>query len=1275
MRSVFRFLLDPRVLAALGLICLATFLFLGAEALQLGLRWAVLLLLGLLLLYGLSWLLRKALARRAAQRLADGIQQQGELAEEKDQQQRAAVGQLRKRLNEALKTLNDSRLGQRGGKAALYELPWYLVVGNPAAGKSSAILHSGLNFPFADQGGGAVRGIGGTRNCDWFFTREAILLDTAGRYAVQEEDRSEWLGFLQLLKRARPLAPINGILLAVSASELMQASPEDAQRLAKNLRERVQELTERLAIFAPVYLVFTKMDLVAGFNEFFATLDEQERRRIWGATLSYKPGEQDSPVSLFDHHFELLREGLKETMLANMTLARGEPMPAGVLSFPLEFGALQSALRAFVATLFDDNPYQHQPVLRGFYFTSALQEGESVSWASSEVSEQFGLSDRSGRGSARPSAARGTFLHDLFTKVVFADRELVRQYASPRRQQLRWAAYAGSALLLGLALGAWTWSYVGNRQLMQEIDADLRKVAALQVDRSDLASRLEALELLQQRLESLQALSTQRPIGLGFGLYQGEAFERKLRAEYFEGLRQLMLEPVARQVEGYLQEVLQHAAELSPASRPPQSGAAALAGPVPTASAAAPARSSRYADADPARTDDAYNALKTYLMLAEPSRVEASHLRDQLTRFWRAWLEEQRGEASRDGLMRSAERVMAFTMTQLNEPGFPVLRNNLALVDQSREVLRKVMRGMPAKERVYAEIKARAATRYAPMTVSHILAEAGLAPAGEAGARPSVHGSHSISGAFTHEAWRGYVEAAIKEAATTELQRVDWVLNVAASDDLSLEGSPAQIRAALAERYKTEYVQEWQRFLQAVGVAEFSGLKDAAQHMNLLGDPLRSPLRKVLEAVHDQTAWDNPGVLNARLKDAQGGFMGWLQRSLNSLKPASADVNLKLEGGPAAAALGPIGREFAVLNRLMHGQGGEAPAIKAYFESLAKLRARFNSLLTEGDPGPGARKLVQATLEGGDSEIAAALKLVDEQLMVGLNAGQRAVLRPLLVRPLMSAYAAVLPTAELEINRRWEAEVHAPFQRSLANKYPFDAAAKVEAAASDIGKVFGPEGAIAKFGQDALGGLVLRRGDQLEVRQWAEIGLRLQPAFLDGFPRWVAPLDGAAGAGGEPGAAAAQYAFQILPLGAPGLLEYSIEIDGQQLRYRNGAAAWTDFVWPNPGATPGVRVSGLSHEGKRLEFLEIAGAFGLERMLQSAKVTRLGHGVSELSWAQGSATVSVQLRLVRTPGSAGGDAAAGRGGGGGLQGLRGLRLPAAVVGLERPRDAQAGQPS
>jgi type VI secretion system protein ImpK len=64
---------------------------------------------------------------------------------------------------------------------------------------------------------GAVRGIGGTRNCDWWFTDEAVLIDTAGRYTTQssnrEVDAAAWTGFLTLLKKFRPAQPLNGAIV------------------------------------------------------------------------------------------------------------------------------------------------------------------------------------------------------------------------------------------------------------------------------------------------------------------------------------------------------------------------------------------------------------------------------------------------------------------------------------------------------------------------------------------------------------------------------------------------------------------------------------------------------------------------------------------------------------------------------------------------------------------------------------------------------------------------------------------------------------------------------------------------------------------------------------------------------------------------------------------------------------------------------------------------------------------------------------------------------
>jgi type VI secretion system protein ImpL len=1258
MNRILQLLLDVRVLGVLGLVALAAFLFLGAQALQIGLVYAGLLLGLLLLAWLVTWLVRRWRARQAAQRLEQGIE--GDLAKVarqakgKDQAEAQAV---RQRLLEAIKTIKTSKLGELSGSAALYELPWYMVIGNPAAGKSTAIVQSGLKFPFAGGTDKAIQGIGGTRNSDWFFTNEGILIDTAGRYSVHDEDRQEWLAFLTMLKKHRPKAPINGILIAASVAELLQARPDAVIRLARSLRQRVQELTETLEVFAPVYVMFTKADLISGFVEFFEDRDPQERQRTWGATLPYTPEERVDAVAQFSRHFDELHEGLKQLALAHMSLHRGKPLPPAVLAFPLEFAATKPALQAFVATLFEDNPYQYRPVFRGFYFSSAVQQGEASSRARNQVASEFGLSTRAEHTTAMVVAEHGFFLKDLFSRVIFADRNLVRQHASRSKQRLRVATFAAGAVGLALVLGAWTWSYMGNRQLVDSVRADLEAALRLQAERTDLASRIEALELLQSRIEQLQAWRESRPLSVGLGLYQGEALEHKLREEYFQGVRRVMLEPVAQAIEGYLGEVNQHASQLQPMTRPPQSGASPATAPAEAASApaAATAEASRFVEASATNVEDAYKALKTYLMLAERPRMEASHMTDQITRFWRGWLENNRGSMGRDRLLRSAEAMISFSMANLADPGFPVLDNNFGLVDRTRENLRRVVRGMPAVERVYADVKARASTRYAPMTVARIVGDKG---------KDSVGGSQAVAGAFTREAWEGFVEQAFKEAAQNELQSADWVLKTSARDDLSLQGSPDQIRKTLTELYKAEYVREWQRFMQGIAVANFADFDAAVAHMNRLGDPADSPIRRLMNALFEQTTWDNPSLLNERLARTQKGFVDWFKQSILRMSPSQVEVKVDVSTGSAEIPMGPVGREFAALSRIMLARDNNPSLMDGYLQALGKIRTRFNQMKNQGDAGPAARAMMASTLDAGGSELAEALRYVDEQMLTGLSDTARSALRPLLVRPLMQSFAVVVAPTETELNRLWQAQVLQPFQATLAGKYPFDARSKVEAAPQEVAKVFGPAGAIAKFTSDSLGPLVTRRGETITPRTWAEMGVRLRPEFGAGFASWVAPLEGAAGAAPPVGAAAApaQASFQLLPAGAPGFVEYTIEIDGQVLRYRNGAAQWANFVWPNTGSPPGARIVGHALDGSVVEIFNQPGGFGFERLIDAARVRRLPDGVRELSWGVGLQTVTVHYRAVTTPGATTPPASGEAGGGGGGGGLRGLVLPALVVG-------------
>ncbi|MBZ8138663.1 type VI secretion system membrane subunit TssM [Rubrivivax gelatinosus] len=1176
---------------------------------------------------------------------------------------------LQQRLRAAVRTIRRSRMGQARGTAALYELPWYIVIGNPAAGKSSAILHSGLTFPFEGGAGRALRGVGGTRDCDWFFTSEGILLDTAGRYAVRAEDRSEWFEFLGLLRRTRPRAPIDGIVVAASLAELSQARGDEIVELARSLRSRVQELTEKLEVAAPVYVLFTKADLLPGFDEFFADSDGTERERVWGATLPFRPqAAAGEAAARFGEAFDELQRGLRERAIASLASTRAAAAPAATLGFVLEFAALKPALSSFITTLFDDNPYQWRPLLRGFYLTSALQTGAQPERATQDLARRFALALPARAGDAAPAtegADTGYFLRSLFTRVLLADRGLVRQAGSTNRRRRQAAGYGLAVFSLASALGGWSLAYLDQRRAVVDAVAVLDQAAALQRGRDELGARLEALERLQAALERLAAHGHQSGWFAALGLDQRARLEHKLLHEYFAGLRSLLVQPVAealeRQIGAFLAARARAHASDGPDAEPAASpGRPALerapawlvgapAGTMAPAAAAElpPGRPSRFVVAPAADAEAAYNALKTYLMLAEPTRREPAHLKDQMTRHWRGWLDERRGALSDDELLQKAQAIAAFALARSGDPAFPSIRPRPSLVEEARQQLRTLQQDRPAEDRVYDEIRARAATRFAPVTVAGLLAADGQAAA-------PVTGSEWVPGAFTQEAWQQWVEPTIREAANGALQRQDWVLETSSGEDLSLAGSPDQIRQTLTERYRLDYTRAWHGFVQGVSLAPFANLDEAAAGLDRLADPTRSPLLLIVQTLHRQTAWDRAGDMGQPAATPASGVLVWLSDALTRRADdaaAAVPAASRPATGTLAQAFGPIARWL---------QAGDGPSPFARYQlALARLRTRVQAINQQGDPGPGARELLAATLsDSPESELGAALRLVDE-MFAGSTPAARAALRPMLVRPLLQTFAVLLPPAEAELNRAWQAQVHTPYDRTLRSRYPFDPSARVEAAGDEIAQLFGPAGAIARFADGMLAPFVVRRGDSLTARTWGDLGLRLRPAFRDGLEGWLA-----AGSTAPGSTAAATTAFQLKPIAAAGLAEYTVLIDGQTLRYRNAAATWSDFVWPHEGGAPGVRISGTTVDGTRIAFVDAPGAYGLDRAFELATRSRLPDGSSELAWTRDGLQLRLQLRIVRGPVDA---PATGT--------LRGLRLPAEIAGVDTPASAPTSRPA
>jgi type VI secretion system protein ImpL len=1121
---------------------------------------------------------------------------------------------IQQQMKESIQLIRKSRLGDRKGNTALYELPWYMVIGNPAAGKSSAIYHSGLRFPFEEHHQQMMSsGLSGTRNCDWFFSTEGVLLDTAGRYSVYAEDHSEWLGFLNILKKNRSKAPVNGLIVIVSIAELVSQSPEKSIKLAKNLRARIQDLTERLEVFAPVYLVFSKMDLIAGFTEFFDCYDAQEFDQVWGATLPYTANSSEQALELFEKHYNILYDGLKSVSTTHLSRRHSQPISPSVMTFPLEFKSLKPVLKTFISTLFQENPYQFKPIFRGFYFTSALQDGVIESPMTEQIADDFHLihSDDSELGLPKQSVSQnhGYFLKGLFSNVILKDKHLVRQHINPTKKRQRFMAFTCAILGLSIVLSLWLWSYRNNQQLIAEVQADLNKVMQIQAQANrSLSHQLDALMILQEHLQQLDQFDQDRPLKYSFGLYQGKQIREKLETEYLKGIEQLVLQPTQQQIAQYLQRVKANEAVLKENYIQVKMNHVAQGRQI----------ASEPSDQNP---QDAYNALKTYLMLSNRQYMDSSHLSDQLTRFWRTWLEQNRGEIPRGEMLQKAEQILGYAITLSGRNSFPQLKSDAVLVDQTRQILTAITTGISARDRVYNEIKSRAAVRFPAMTVKQILGETN---------QNAMLGSYALPGIYTYPAWKGYVQEAIEQAASSTTDSRDWVLNTTQSDDLSFSGSPEQIRRQLTELYKKEYIAEWRKFLNAIHYAKAGDFNQQIKQMDLLGEPEHSPIRILIQRVAQETSWDNP-MVQAELAVPQKGFIAWFKR-----KVLNRDEAKQVQQANSPLQHGVIAREFQMFYQMVRQRDDlqNQSLLDGYMQSMAKIRSQFNDLKSSGDIGPASMALVKQTIHEQNSIFNTSQKFVAEKMAAGTTELDQQLLQKLLVAPLIQSFEGLLVPAQAEINKLWTMQSYQPFSQNLAQKYPFSSQATLQATSNEINQIFGESGSIARFVKEHLDPLVIRRGYTLTSKTWQDLGISLNPAFVANFQTYVAPAHGVAtgeltqGQGTAP--AVNQSNFQFYPLENPQLLAYTFDIDGQRMLFENGIQQWVNFVWPNPGAIPGTRITLVDLEGKTHTIFDEPGEYGINRLIESAQRTQKGSNF-EMVWKSKENPelwVKVNFRLV-----------------------------------------------
>ncbi len=882
--------------------------------------------------------LRRLKALRAARAFeAEILKQSEQQAAYARPDRRAEILELRQQMEQGIGSLKSSRLGGGKGRQALYALPWYMIIGPPGSGKTTALKKSGLNFAFNPEQGG-LRGVGGTRNCDWWFTNDAILLDTAGRYATESEDRDEWLAFLSLLKRFRSEKPINGVLVAVSVTDLLEARDDQIADMARRLRTRVDELMSRLEMVVPVYVTFTKADLIGGFVETFGDMRKSERDQILGATFALRGGERDAAAE-FAREFDQLVQVLHANSLRRIKQHKSFQGRQKVLEFPVEFQALRDNVASFIGQLFQPNRFQGTPILRGFYFTSGTQEGNPVSRMIGRMAQAFGLPPDPGAQNAQVEA-KSYFVTDLFQRVVFPDQNVAAHTeAQRRRRTVMRIAFAATCLFVSLAIIVPSIiTYGRNQSLVSQVDAIARSANSINWnDSTPLSEKLAKLENLRVQYTRLKKWDDEGPpTGMRWGMYTGGSMLEPIRSIYVEQMHKGFTVPTRPELEAQL-------------------------------------RAFKVADAEGNTFTKQYDQLKLYLMLGDTERLDVDFAAKEVSRYWAKALRSSKPEEDAKLLLPHAKLYLEMVKKGEARPW----DHDKQLIEHSRQTMLKA----PRVDRLYTMLVRDANHDVAPIRLTDFFY-------GESANWVKPKQEMEVQGAYTKE---GYLQIKkVLNSQKVQLETETWVLAESVKDS---ETQTEDTMEKLRDRYFKTYEKQWRELFLNIDVKKPANDGEAIKMYGALAEPEWPYLRLV------RSLAENCRIHVSESELSKAGREMWERKKRQYLNRAKMMLRLNSGGesgakkdvqplSPMESAFLPV-LEFGAPPRDSNGTGTPKD-LTDYIGFMTALQGK----LTDQRDSPMARKKDMAP----DYEIAlrGALKLLEEQ-----DVYTRPMLEPLLLNPFL----------------------------------------------------------------------------------------------------------------------------------------------------------------------------------------------------------------------------------------------------------------------------------
>ena len=996
------------------------------------------------------------------------------------------------------------------GKRYLYELPWYMIIGTPGAGKTSALLNSGLKFPVAEQMGTASAQMtlsqnAGTLNCAWWFTNDAVLIDTAGRYtnpadgrgfkrlnppkdaetpaepadpSLQEQtNAAEWKGFLGVLRQVRSRAPINGALLAVDVAKLLGDDDAESMAHAAQLRARLGELCLELGIRFPIYVVLTKTDLLRGFAEYFSSLTTEARAQVWGFTLPWvEPGKtKPEPLApLMQREMNALQRRLADGVATRLQEEFELDRRQALYVLPFEVAALAPRLVTLLDAVFSDSRYDTTQLthsLRGVYFTSAMQYDERKLTADRQAlvprlkNAIAGMTARM-RGvepansyavlsaQGRASSTRSFFMTDALTRVIFPESHLVKP-------NLKWEARFRLLRLVGHALvvlvflwlsGALILSHANNQSYLADVGS---KTETLTEKMRDFITT-QGTDKMIEVLGLAQALPTHSGLNMGdpsgaylYGLYAVEPVADAAHVAYGNLQDRLILPVLTQRMESVMR--------------------------------AAVANADSYA---------AYDALHVYLLLHDKAHFSASETAAPEVRTWvlNDWQEGAVNDsAAKENAVKDGALPGNAAPTPDSGPGLAAsFGNSTAMVSHLQDMFsgKRVVQSSTARdealvrqvrsfldtssssERLYQRARA-ALIPDAPQDFTLVRA---LGPqAGTLFGRASGKTlEKGVAGFFTYDGYHGLFAKRLTEMVAVAQVEDAWVMGrndgFAAPKKAVENGAATQAETkALTEDIRRQYLKEyadlWTAFLADIRIISTDGGGSLSFELNVLRQLAApdSPLTRLGRMAARET------TLSRSLKTTSDEDKSLFEKAGDQLDKKTAQVNKDLGLRPEQRTERQLVDErFSALREVVTGQseGAAAPGGKPALDGITNLLNEYYTALVVADTAISAGALPPAGVEAATKIKIEAGKLPApfREVLLGVSAnGSDKVAQ--------GAASILRVQAQAQMDRlvgMLALTVGEPCKRNIAGRYPF-APSTQEVAVDDFNAMFAAGGAADEY--------------------------------------------------------------------------------------------------------------------------------------------------------------------------------------------------------------------